>query len=155
MSDNNTSFEKDIATVLTDLLKALTIEAQVSVVKTDEGHYKADIQTQETGLLIGHHGEVINSLQLLTGVILFKKLKVWVHVVLDVGGYRQMREENIKEMVTRIAAEVESTGQPVILPSLTPLERRIVHLLLTENTKVMSESSGEGRERRVAIKPRV
>jgi spoIIIJ-associated protein len=155
MSDTKTSFEKEIAIVLTDLLKALKIEAQVAVVQTDEGHYKADIQTQETGLLIGHHGEVINSLQLITGVILFKQLKTWVHVVLDVGGYRQMREENIKEMVNRIVAEVETTSQPVILPFLTPLERRIVHMMLTENTKVMSESSGEGRERRVTIKPRV
>jgi predicted RNA-binding protein Jag len=50
---------------------------------------------------------------------------------------------------------VETTSQPVILPFLTPLERRIVHMMLTENTKVMSESSGEGRERRVTIKPRV
>ena len=116
MSDTKTSFEKEIAIVLTDLLKALKIEAQVAVVQTDEGHNKADIQTQETGLLIGHHGEVINSLQLITGVILFKQLKTWVHVVLDVGGYRQMREENIKEMVNRIVAEVETTSQQVILP---------------------------------------
>lgn len=112
------------------------------------------IETEETGLLIGRHGECINSLQLLLGVMLYKKFGKWVRVILDVGDYRKMREDSLKEMVERIAGEVEGTGVPVVLPYLSPLERRFVHLLLTENAKVTSESTGEGKERRVTIKPR-
>lgn len=148
--------EKEVEKTLKDILDKLAVEANVEVLKEgEEDTYRVNIQTEETGLLIGYHGETINSLQLILGVILYRKLGKWIHVVLDVGNYRKMREDSIKEMVGRIVTEVESSGQPVTLPFLTPLERRIVHLILSDNKKVMSESSGEGRERRVTIKPRV
>lgn len=143
-----------IKKTLTELLGQLKVEASIEVLSSSADHYQVEIQTQETGLLIGFHGETINSLQLLLGVILYKKLGKWVHVVLDVGGYRKMRQEHIQEMVGRIIAEVETTNQAVALPYLTPLERRIVHIMLSENKKIMSESTGEGKERRVTIKPR-
>lgn len=146
--------EKEIETTVKDLLEKLRVEAKIEVVKGSEDQYQVNIQTQETGLLIGYHGETLNSLQLLTGVILYKKTGKWVHVVLDVGDYRKMREESIKEMVGRIIGEVEASGQPVVLPYLTPLERRFVHMMLADHPKMTSESSGEGRERRVAIRPR-
>jgi predicted RNA-binding protein Jag len=55
-------------------------------------------------------------------------------------------------MVERIVSEVETTGDSVVLPYLSPLERRFVHMFLTDNEKVTSESNGEGRDRRVTIK---
>ena len=150
--------EKEIEKITSQLLDKLEVKANIVVTKeTDEDkaiHFKVGIQTEETGLLIGHHGETLNSLQLLLGIILYKNLGEWTRVILDVGEYRKMREESTKEMVGRIISEVESTNQPVILPFLTPFERRIVHLMLAENPKITSESQGEGRERRVVIKPR-
>lgn len=146
--------DKIIETTLKELLEKLKVAASVVVTEESEDHYKVNIETDETGLLIGYHGETINSLQLLLGVILYKKTGKWIHVVLDVGDYREMRESSIKEMVNRIVGEVEQTQVPVALPYLTPLERRIVHMMLSDNKTVVSESSGEGKERRVMIKPR-
>lgn len=153
-AEKKNNIEKEIKTTLTNLLDKLNVKGNCTVVKEADNHYKVTIDTQETGLLIGHYGETLNSLQLLLGVILYKKLGNWVRVILDIGDYRKMREESIKGMVGRIVDEVEATNKPVILPYLTPLERRIVHLMLTNHPKVTSESTGEGRDRRVAIKPR-
>lgn len=144
---------------ISGLLSQLKIEGEVEVVKnkddeSSDNSFNVNIKTEETGLLIGHHGETLNSLQLILGVILYKKLGVWIRIVLDVGDYRKMREESIKEMVTRIIAEVEASSAPVVLPYMTPLERRIVHMMLTDNPKVISESTGVGRDRRVTIKLR-
>lgn len=157
----NKSIIGDIEKSVNDLLGKLQVEAKVEVselsgaeAKEEVKSYKINIITSESGLLIGHHGETINSLQLLIGVILFKKLGHWVRALVDIGDYRKMREESIKEMVNRIIAEVELSGRPVELPFLSPLERRLVHIMLSTNEKVMSESSGEGRERRVMIKSR-
>lgn len=140
-----------------ELLEKLKVTGEILVEeeKDEEGiNYKVNIKTEETGLVIGYHGETLNGLQLLLGVILYKKLGEWVHILVDVGDYRKMREEQVKEMVGRIAQEVESTNQPVTLPYLSPLERRIAHMMLSENKKVVSESIGEGRDRRLTIKPR-
>lgn len=145
-----------------DLLSKLSITSTLEVVekKAEEGSdlagdFLVNITTEETGLLIGRHGETINSLQLIIGVIIFNKTNKWYRVVLDVGDYRRSREESIKEMVERIALEVTTTGQSVTLPDFTSYERRIVHMLLADNKKVTSESIGEGRDRRLTIKPRV
>lgn len=157
---------KEIEATVKELLDKLDISAKIAVgrqendgksqegKKKDQDHYRVDIDTAETGLLIGHHGETINSLQLLLGVILYKKHKKWLRVILDVGDYRKKREESIKEMVNRIITEVETTSAPVWLPFLTPLERRTVHIMLADHKTVTSESVGEGRERRITIKPR-
>lgn len=151
MADEIKSQIKEIAK---DLLEKLEIKAEVAVEDGEEGSFKVVLNTEETGLLIGHHGETLNSFQLILGIILFKKLGVWTRVLVDVGDYRKLREESIKEMVNRIVSEVELGGQPVTLPFLTPLERRIVHVMLTDHEKVMSESTGEGRERRLTIRPK-
>lgn len=158
--------EKNIKNIVeetvTQLLGKLEVEGKVSVVEKEAGakagdklkQFQVDIETSESGLLIGYHGETINSLQLLLGIILYKKLGSWIRVILDVGDYRKMREDSIKEMVNRITVEVLETGRPVELPYLSPLERRIVHIITSENEKVVSESHGEGKDRRVMIKPR-
>lgn len=154
---------EDIKKTTEDILEKLKIIAtvEVSEEKThtdtsteEETSYKVNIQTTETGLIIGYHGETLNGLQLLLGVIIYKNLGKWVHIVVDVGNYRKMREESIKEMVNRIVAEVESTKQPVVLPYLSPLERRIVHVMLSGHKTIVSESAGEGRNRLLTIKPR-
>lgn len=154
-SKNNVGAE--IKKTTEELLTQLKVEGTVEITeekKEEEVNFKVNIQTQETGLLIGYHGETLNGFQLLLGVILYKKIKKWVHIIVDVGNYRQMREESIKEMVNRIVAEVETTNQPVILPYLSPLERRIVHVMLTDHEKVASESIGEGKDRRLTIRPK-
>jgi spoIIIJ-associated protein len=144
-----------IQQTVVDIIGRIGIEATVTVAVDAEENYRVNVSTLESGLLIGRHGETINGLQLFLGVVLFKKLGRWVRVVLDVGDYRSQRESTIREMVNRIITEVETTKQPVSLPFLTPLERRSVHVMLTDHATVMSESVGEGRDRRLTIKPRV
>lgn len=149
--------ENEISDIVHDLLAHLEVKAEVEVRRETEEtgeRFFIQIQTEETGLLIGRHGETINSIQLIIGVILFKKFGEWVHTVVDIGNYREAREKSIREMVERIAQEVEATMQPVVMPYLSPFERRIVHMMLSEHPKVMSLSEGEGRDRRITIKPR-
>jgi len=148
---------EEIKKTTEELLTKLQTKTTVEVIEEEaegEINYKVNIQTLETGLLIGYHGETLNSLQLLLGVIIYKKIKKWVHIIVDIGNYRKMREESIKEMVNRIVGEVEVSQKPVTLPYLSPLERRIVHMMLTDHKTVASESTGEGKDRLLSIRPR-
>src|SRR3990170_7943006 len=120
---------KEVEKLTNDLLDKLKIKGEVVVKKSEDDHISVNIKTEETGLLIGHHGETLNSLQLILGIFLYKKLGKWVRLVLDVGDYRQAREESLREMVGRIIKEVEEAGSPVTLPYLSPFERRLVHMM--------------------------
>lgn len=150
---NKKTSEKTIEEIAKELIKNLKVDATISVTKVED-NFKVQLDTPDTGLLIGYHGEVINSLQLLLGVIAYRKLGEWVRIMVDVGDYREKREEVIRKMALDKAEEVASKGESITLPYLSPLERRIVHMAISENQSVTSYSEGEGKERRVIIAPR-
>lgn len=133
------------------LLKKLQIDGSVNVTP-QEGFYEIDITTEESGLLIGYHGNTLNSFQLILTTIVFKKLAKWEKVVVNVGDYRQKREETLKNLGLQYAQEAMDSQQEVILPYLTAQERRIIHLALQNHPQVISESRGIGRDRRLTIK---
>lgn len=140
-----------IETITNEIITKLKVEATVTVSEETDEQFQVHLETDESGLIIGRHGETLNSLQLLIGVIVYKHTGAWRRIIVDVGDYRKAREESIKEMVRRIMTEVSESGQPATLPFLTPLERRIVHLVVSENERFLSESHGEGKDRRLTI----
>lgn len=134
-----------------ELLAKLEIEATIEVELVDEV-YQVKMETEESGLLIGFHGETLSSFQLILGLIVYKKLRQWVRVVVEVGDYRARREEQLRAMAQSYASQVVASGQPLVLPSLPPIERRIIHMALSDNPEVVTVSEGEGNQRRVVIK---
>jgi spoIIIJ-associated protein len=104
--------------------------------------------------LIGRRGENLRSLQFVLGLMLNKQLRRHTRVNVDADGYRARREELLTGMAERFAARVRSTGQPMQLEAMPPNERRIVHMALSEDPDVTTESVGEGDARRVVIRPR-
>ena|SRR3990172_2526216 len=136
------------------LLKQLKIEATVEVEVDEEGVVHLSLNSENAGLLIGYYGQTLSSLQLIFNLIIYKKLGTWVKIILDVGDWRQRREEYLRKLALSLAQQVEVDGQPVVCPQLTSAERRIVHLALQDHPQVVTESSGEGRDRRLIVKPK-
>jgi spoIIIJ-associated protein len=137
------------------LLKLVLLEAKVEVTEDKENNaINVAIETEEPGILIGYHGETLSSLQLMLGIMVSKKINEWVRVVVNVGDYREKREEVLKRMALSAAQKAKFSQEAVTLPPLSGNERRIIHLVLTDNPDVTTESEGEGDERRVVVKPK-
>jgi spoIIIJ-associated protein len=145
---------KIIIGITENLLQKLGIVGKIEARVDEQNSICLKIETEESGLLIGYHGETLYSLQLIIGLITFRKLGTWIHLVLEVGDYRQRHEEKIIQMAKNIADRVKQTGQQASMPYLTGSERRIVHLTLQDDPDVISESEGEGIDRRLILKPR-
>lgn len=146
---------KETKEITEELLKLLLLEAKVEVSEDKENKaISVAIETEEPGILIGYHGETLSSLQLMLGIMVSKKINEWVRVVVNVGDYREKREEVLKRMALSAAQKAKFSQEPVTLPPLSGNERRIIHLVLTDNPDVTTESEGEGEERRVVVKPR-
>ncbi len=154
MPKKTKDIKSTISALAKELLEKLSVTASVEIKEEEGGSFRIQIETEESGLLIGYHGEVINSLQLILGILIFRSLGEWVRVMVDVGDYREKREEVVKRMAQDKAAEVVASGLPVSLPYLSPLERRIIHMTLTDNDQVESVSEGDGKERHIVLKPR-
>ncbi len=102
--------------------------------------------------LVGSNGEVLEALQELTRLAVHRQTGNRTRIMLDVGGYRARRREELTELGSDAAAEVKETGEPKRLRAMTPFERKIVHDAVAA-AGLRSESEGEEPNRRVVILP--
>jgi spoIIIJ-associated protein len=138
-----------------ELLKLMGTETEIKVEEDKKNEaYKIDIQTKDVGLLIGHHGETINSIQTILGMMLRQQTEEWTRIIVNVGDWREKQEEYLKHLAEQAAERVKETGQEQPLYNLSPSQRRIIHLSLSSDPDIETESKGEGRERYLVIKPK-
>ena len=147
--------QKDtVGKITEDLLNRLDIAGSVSVDIDETAAYRVHIETEETGLLIGFHGKTLESLQIILGIIVSKELATWVKVYVNVGDYREKREEALMLMAQHAAERALTMGRPVELANLSASERRVIHLTLSGDERVETESVGEGSRRTLLVKPK-
>ncbi len=145
--------------VVVSLLRHMHIEAQVSVAfgESDGTHpapVRVDIRGQDLGVLIGRRSETINAFQFIVGVIVSKEIGRKVLVLVDVEGYRERREQQLRRLARRMAEQAVKTGRRQVLEPMPPNERRIVHLELRDHPQVRTVSIGEEPYRKVTIEPK-
>jgi spoIIIJ-associated protein len=138
---------------LSDVCAAMEVDVNVSV-KEDGEYLHADINGNEAGILIGHHGQTLDAMQYLLNLVASKVEDEGQRVVLDVEGYRKRREETLVRLATRLAERVRRNGEPMVLEPMSAHERRVIHLALQEDPYVVTGSEGEDPFRRVVIQPK-
>ncbi|MBU1015193.1 hypothetical protein KKI17_02030 [Patescibacteria group bacterium] len=125
--------------------------ADVRASEHEEGVAVA-VQLQEPQLFIGEKGQTLHELQHLLRMMLKKKTGEFLPLYLDINNYQKNRDQYLRELARTTADEVSLLKREDELPPMSPAERRIVHMELAERQDVVSESKGEGAERRVVIK---
>ena len=113
-----------------------------------------EIEGDDSGLLIGRKGETLRSLQFMVRFLVSRKTGERANLSVDVEGYDDRRRQSLSSLANRVAQRVVKTGRSIELEPMNPRERRLVHITLSENGDVHTESSGTGEGRRVVILPR-
>lgn len=144
---DKTAKVKEIIDSITGCM-GLTVNSDI---KEEEESIKVDINGENLGLIIGHKGENLDALQLLTSVIV-NKTGEYKRIELDVQNYREKRKETLIHLAQKKARDVIKYGRNVTLEPMTPYERRIIHTALQEDTKVTTTSVGTEPFRKVVIK---
>lgn len=151
--------------VLEGILERMGLEAYVTVQHSTspgpEGEpqhsimlYVEGLDEETVGLMIGRRGETLRSLQFLLNTIVNRMAGRWPQLVVDVGNYRQRRQESLESLARRMAEQVRATKRPMPLEPMQAYDRRIIHMALREDETVYTESTGEGESRRIIIFPR-
>jgi spoIIIJ-associated protein len=102
--------------------------------------------------LVGPRGEVLEALQELTRLAVHRQTGARTRIMLDVGGYRKRRKEELTETGRAAADEVKRTGVAKKLSAMNPFERKVVHDAVAA-AGLRSESEGEEPDRRVVVLP--
>lgn len=142
--------KEQVKDVLDSITKCLGLEIK-SQIEDKEDAIKVNIEGENLGLLIGHKGETLDALQLLTSVIV-NKTGVYKRVELDAQNYREKRQETLIRLAEKKANDVIKYGRNITLEAMTPYERRVIHTALQENEKVTTISVGNEPFRKVVIK---
>lgn len=144
--------QQAIQKVAEQLLSMLGITATVSVAMQDDVA-QVTVETEDGGMLIGYHGETMESFQTILSLIAMKELGEFVRINVEIGDYKKNRVEYLKHLALQAKEQALSQNTGISL-SLKPWERREVHLLLQDDAEVTTESMGEGRERVLVVKPK-
>jgi spoIIIJ-associated protein len=147
------SYLERCETFLVNLLLYLDPGYAVEV-REVEGGVQADVYGGEPGKIIGRGGRTLAALEYLTSAVINRDDSLpHVRVSIDVGGYKERRDERLRGVALKAAARARKTGFAVELEPMSAAERRVIHMTLADEPEVESESSGEGRNRRVVVKP--
>ncbi|MCM2283674.1 MAG: Jag N-terminal domain-containing protein [Desulfobacula sp.] len=131
----------------------ITEDAKVSA-QTEGNRLTLCIEGGNSGILIGRKGQTLDAMQFLTDKIINRKSEARVRVRVDIEGYMETRKSNLKHLAYKMADKAKKTGRPATINQMSAQDRRIVHLALKDDTKVRTQSMGEGYYRRLVIFPK-
>ena len=144
--------------IISKLLYHMGLEAQVSAhygePRDDRRPIMVDVRGSDLGILIGRHGETLDSFQYIAALMIGKETGQFVRLIVDVEGHRDRRERQLRQLARRMAEQVLKTGRKLTLEPMRPAERRIIHLELRDHPAVTTESVGEDPHRKVTIIPK-
>ena len=137
------------------LLADMEIDAEMSVTEGENGETRISINGEGASVLIGHHGDTLDSLQYLANLAANKRVdgkkEEYVKVSVDVEGYRAKREETLRTLARRMAAKVQKYKKSVMLEPMNPYERRIIHSEIQNIEGVSTNSIGSENNRKIVI----
>jgi spoIIIJ-associated protein len=151
MANQNDS--KKVRETVEEFFKKMDIDVRVSVLPIKDSTIPIDLKVEEPQILIGQNGETLFEIQHILKIMLKRKISESVYVDLDVNNYKKKKIEYLKELAKSTADEVALSRRERILPPMTPYERRIVHVELSQRQGVATESAGEEPRRKVVIRP--
>ena len=137
------------------LLEDMNIEANVEMTDGENGEKKISVTGESAAILIGHHGDTLDSIQYLASLAANKRVggkkNDYVKISVDVEGYRAKREETLRALARRMAAKVIKYKKSVMLEPMNPYERRIIHSEIQNMEGVSTNSIGSENNRKVVI----
>ena len=137
------------------LLSDMNIEAEVEMTDGENGEKRIAVAGEAAAILIGHHGETLDSLQYLANLAANKRIDgkkgEYVKISVDVEGYRAKREDTLRALARRMANKVLKYKKSVMLEPMNPYERRIIHSEIQNIEGVSTNSIGSDGNRKVVV----
>ncbi len=152
----NEQIKDVIKKTIEDLLLKMGFSGDVTLSQEeDDDSIVCNINTDvDSHFLIGQHGVNLQAVQHLARLIVRKHIPEKIRFVLDVNDYRKQKNQSIVQLAQAAAQDAISEHRSVIMKPMSTYERRIVHLELSKNSDVLTESVGEGESRKIVVKPK-
>ena len=137
------------------LVASLGLDVTITLYHCEDNSRRIAINGEGAHVLIGHHGEALDSLQYLANLASAKKNadgeRNRRRVTIDIEGYRAKREETLRALARRMAAKALRNHKNVMLEPMSAYERRIIHSEIQGIEGVSTNSIGSDNNRKIVI----
>lgn len=143
---------EELRAYLEMIVKQLVLSDETTVtVERKKDVIMYQINTTKQGLVIGKHGKTLNAIQYLAQVFLHRQSKEKRSIVVNVGDYREKRQEILERLAERTAQKVIQTKRPIFLEPMPAFERKQIHAVLSKHDAVQTHSEGDEPYRYLVI----
>jgi len=147
--------EKNALDFIKTVVEDMQLTAEITSNYNDEGDLCINVNGESAGILIGHHGDTLDSLQYLVNLAANRRdngvKHEFIRVNLDVEGYRAKREETLRVLARRSAEKVLKYKKSVMMEPMSPYERRIIHSEIQLIPGVSTNSIGSENNRKIVV----
>jgi spoIIIJ-associated protein len=144
-------FEKSMVDYLQGLVERMGIPGRVGIGFREERKLGLNIDTPDSGILIGKKGQTLEALQVIANVAASRMKEGAERIIVDTQNYRSRREQSLIRMARQTAQQVRRTRQSRLLEAMNPFERRLVHTALAEEGDIETASEGDGLYKRIRV----
>ncbi len=144
-------FEKSMIEYLQGLVERMGIPGRVGIGFREERKLGLNIDTPDSGILIGKKGQTLEALQVIANIAASRMKEGAERIIVDTQNYRSRREQSLIRLARQTAQQVRRTRQSRLLEAMNPFERRLVHTALAEEGDIETASEGEGLYKRIRV----
>lgn len=141
------------------ILKGVGLHLQTEFEDSQDNNIVLNFTGDDAGLLRANNGELLDAIEHLINQAFNSQRNVGnaelKRIICDVEGFRAIREAELKAMARHAASVARSSGRAFTFAPMSATERRIIHLTLSEEADIITESIGQGIGRRLSVKPRL
>ncbi|KQL34747.1 RNA-binding cell elongation regulator Jag/EloR [Psychrobacillus sp. FJAT-21963] len=149
---NHLAIEETI-NYINEIAKEMKID-DLEINQTKEGKFVyLQLNSKKAALLIGKRGQTLNALESLAQLVANKFSNSFIIIKLDVGNYREKRQESLEQLAERMADKAVRTGNKVEFEPMTSFERKIIHNALSVRVDIETYSVGTDPNRYLVIEP--
>lgn len=142
-----------VSDFINGIIQRMNINCVAEVEEKEDAFY-VNLTGEDTGVLIGYRGDVLDSLQYLSLLVVNKNNPDNKRLVIDGENYREKRTATLSKLAKKIAFRVAKSRKAEALEPMNPFERRIIHSALHDDRFVSTESHGEEPNRYIVISPK-
>jgi spoIIIJ-associated protein len=146
--------ENILETNLKKIFDFIGIDPETEITIKDDSSYLITITGNDLNFLIGFRGQSLDGLQNILKLMVYRETKTQPIITVDINEYKDRKSEKLQDMAKNYIDKVRFFQKEVELPTMNPWERREIHILVSEYDDILSESKGEGSNRRVVLKPK-
>ena len=144
-------FEKAMIEYLQGLVERMGLAARVGIGFREERKLGLNIDTPDSGILIGKKGQTLEALQVIANIAASRLKEGAERIIVDTQNYRSRREQSLIRMARQTAQQVRRTRQSRLLEAMNPFERRLVHTALSKEGDIETASEGDGLYKRIRV----